>query len=409
MDNNGNVKRERMHDLDWLRVIAIILLLYFHTGMVFISWSWYFMQDTQTSYVLDELTLFLSHWRMALLFLISGAGTLFALSYRSGFQYTRERFKRLLIPLIFGILIIIPPQIYYELVKHGWEFSSYLEFNQRYFEGGLYPLGDFSWHHLWFVGYLLIYSILGLPVFLYFRSVSGKKLLAKLAVFIAPKGRIYLLAIPLMTIQLLLQDKFTGFHNLIDDMANFAFFFLFFLYGFIICSNNILWDSIQRQRRMSLIIAICSFTILFLSRNLEFDMNYVPYWIIETIVAWSWVMAILGYGRQYLNFKTKFLSYANEGIYPFYILHQTVLVILAYYVIQWDIPVVMKFLLLSTATLIICILIYDLIVRRNSVTRFLFGMKPLQVKSYNIENSPVNKKFKANKIYFTKERIQNEV
>ena len=138
-------------------------------------------------------------------------------------------------------------------------------------------------------------------------------------------------------------------------------------------------------------------------------MNYVPYWIIETIVAWSWVMAILGYGRQYLNFKTKFLSYANEGIYPFYILHQTVLVILAYYVIQWDIPVVMKFLLLSTATLIICILIYDLIVRRNSVTRFLFGMKPLQVKSYNIENLPVNKKFKANKIYFTKERIKNEV
>jgi peptidoglycan/LPS O-acetylase OafA/YrhL len=380
MENTGITKKERRHDLDWLRVIAIILLLYFHTGMVFISWSWYFMQDTQTSFVFDEITLFLSHWRMALLFLISGAGTLFALSYRSSFQYTKERMKRLLIPLIFGILIIIPPQIYYELVKHGWQFSDYLEFNKRYFEGGLYPLGDFSWHHLWFIGYLLLYSIIGLPVFMYFRSERGEKLLVKLASWIAPTGRIYLLAIPLMIVQVWLQDKFTGFHNLVDDMANFTFFFLFFLYGFIICSNDILWESIRKQRRVSLIIAVVTFAVLFLSRNLKFDLGYVSYWIIETIVAWTWVMAILGYGRQYLNFRTKFLNYANEGIYPFYILHQTVLIVLAYYVIQWSIPIAVKFIVLSTATLTICVLIYDLIIKRNNVTRFLFGMKPIGMK-----------------------------
>jgi peptidoglycan/LPS O-acetylase OafA/YrhL len=380
MENTGITKKERRHDLDWLRVIAIILLLYFHTGMVFISWSWYFMQDTQTSFVFDEITLFLSHWRMALLFLISGAGTLFALSYRSSFQYTKERMKRLLIPLIFGILLIIPPQIYYELIKHGWQFSDYLEFNKRYFEGGLYPLGDFSWHHLWFIGYLLIYSIIGLPVFMYFRSEGGEKFLVKLASWIAPTGRIYLLAIPLMIVQVWLQDKFTGFHNLVDDMANFTFFFLFFLYGFIICSNDKLWESIRKQRRVSLIIAVVAFAILFLSRNLKFELGYVTYWIIETIVAWTWVMAILGYGRQYLNFRTKFLNYANEGIYPFYILHQTVLIVLAYYVIQWSIPIAVKFIVLSTATLTICVIIYDLIIKRNNVTRFLFGMKPIGMK-----------------------------
>jgi glucan biosynthesis protein C len=370
-------KKERRHDLDWLRVIAIVLLLYFHTGMIFISWSWYFMQDTNTSAFFDELTLFLSHWRMALLFLISGAGTLFALSYRSGAQYTKERLLRLLIPLIFGILIIIPPQIYYELIKHGRIFSDYFEFNKLYFKGGLYPLGDFSWHHLWFIGYLFLYSIMGLPVFIYFRSQSGKRFLAKLAKWMAPAGRIYLLAIPLMVVQVWLQDKYTGFHNLVDDIANFSFFFLFFLYGFIICSNESLWESIRKQRRMSLVIAVISFGILFFTRNTNYELEYVWYWIVETIVAWSWVMAILGYGRQYLNFKSKILNYANEGIYPFYILHQTVLVILAYYVIQWDIPVVIKFLILSTATLTICVLIYDLLIKRNNVTRFLFGMKPL--------------------------------
>lgn len=124
-------------------------------------------------------------------------------------------------------------------------------------------------------------------------------------------------------------------------------------------------------------IAVISFGIIFFTRDTENELEYVWYWIVETIVAWSWVMAILGYGRQYLNFKSKILNYANEGIYPFYILHQTVLVILAYYVIQWNIPVVIKFLILSTATLTICVLIYDLLIKRNNITRFLFGMKPL--------------------------------
>jgi glucans biosynthesis protein C len=370
-------KTERMHDLDWLRVIAIILLIFFHVGMVFISWTWYFMQDVETSPILDEATLFLSHWRMALLFLISGAGTLFALGYRSHTKYVKERFIRLLIPLLFGIFIIIPPQIYFELLDQGWVFSDYFEFSQRYFEGGLYPLGDFSWHHLWFIAYLLLYSMLGLPVFMYFRSENGKKLLGKLAKIIEPNGRIYLLMIPLMIVQVGLRDKFSGFHNLVDDMANFAYFFLFFLYGFIICSNSILWDSIQRQRRTSLIIAVSSFAVLFFARLNDFDLGYVFYWIVETVVAWTWVMAIIGYGRQYLNFKNKFLAYANEGIYPLYILHQTVLIIVAYYIIQTGLPIAAKFIIISGVTFVVCIGLYDLIIRRNNATRFLFGMKPL--------------------------------
>lgn len=416
MDQDA-IKKERMYDLDWLRVIAIIILLFFHAGMVFISWTWYFMQDSQTSVFLDEMTLFFSHWRMALLFFISGAGTLFALGFRSGPIYLRERVKRLLIPLAFGVFIIIPPQIYFELVKHGWEFSSYLEFNQRYFEGGLYPLGDLSWHHLWFIGYLLLYSIIGFPVFLFLRSKSGKRIVNAIASFIEPSGRIYLLAIPLMVIQVALRDKFSGFHNLVDDMANFTFFFLFFLYGYIICSNSNLWDSIQKQRHVSLIMGVVTFLVLFFTRIYDIDMGYTPYWIIQTCVAWFWVLAILGYGRQHLNFNNKFLKYANEGIYPFYILHQTVLIVFAYYVIQWDMPVMFKYVILSVVTLGVCILLYDLVIKRNNITRFLFGMKPIPANSYHYskptpdavssdstENSIIN-----NKIYYQKERIQNEV
>jgi len=373
------VKKERRHDLDWLRVLAIILLLFFHSGMVFISWSWYFMQDSHTSWILDEFTLFLSHWRMALLFMISGAGTLFALGFRGGGQYIKERSYKLLIPLIFGILIIIPPQIYYELVNHGREFSNYFDFKYQYFRGGLYPLGDFSWHHLWFIGYLFLYSCLALPIFLFFRSNKGKRFISVAADFLKKNGTIYLLVIPLIIIQILLRNKFSGFHNLIDDMANFSFFFLFFVYGFIICSNQNLWDAIEKQRLSSLFLGLISFAIMQIDRYyFGGRLGYYGYWIVDSCLAWFLVLAILGYGKKYLNFKTKFLNYANEGIYPFYILHQTVLVILAYYIIRWETTVLVKYSILSISTLIICILIYDIIVKRNNFTRILFGMKRLK-------------------------------
>ena len=373
------MKKDRRHDLDWLRVLAIILLLFFHSGMVFISWSWYFMQDSQTSWVLNEFTLFLSHWRMALLFMISGAGTLFALGYRSGGKYIKERSFKLLIPLTFGILIIIPPQIYYELVNHGREFSNYFEFKYEYLKGGLYPLGDFSWHHLWFIGYLFLYSCLALPIFLFLRSAKGKKIITKAANIFTRKGVIYLLVIPLIIVQILLRNKFSGFHNLVDDMANFSLFFLFFIYGFIICSNQSLWDAIEKQRSLSLLLGVISFSILQMDKYyLSGVLGYYGYWIVESCVAWFLVLAILGYGKRYLNFRTKFLNYANEGIYPFYILHQTILVILAYYIIRWETTILVKYSVLSIATLIICILIYDIVVKRNNVTRFLFGMKRLK-------------------------------
>lgn len=370
------MKRDRKHDLDWLRVIAIILLLFFHTGMVFISWTWYFMQDTHTSVFFDEFTMFLSNWRMALLFLISGAGTLFALGFRSGRQYLKERILRLLIPLIFGILIIIPPQIYYELLDHGSVFSSYLDFNYQYLKGGLYPLGDFSWHHLWFIGYLLLYSFLALPLFLYLRSEKGKVIVLRIANFLEKKGAIYLLIIPLIIVQVILRDKFSGFHNLIDDMANFTLFFLFFIYGFIICSDERLWAAIEKQRRMSLTLALVFYMLSFFER-LYFGgvLGYFGYWVIQTGVSWFWVISIIGYGRRYLNFKTKFLSYANEGIYPFYILHQTVLIILAFYIIRWDTSIYFKYIILSLSTLLICVAVYDFVIKRNNYIRVLFGMR----------------------------------
>lgn len=375
-------KRERRYDLDWLKVIAIILLLYFHAGMVFISWSWYFIQDSVSDPFLDIFTEFLSHWRMPLLFVISGAGTLFAFGYRNGFQYFRERSSRLLIPLAFGMFILIPHQQYFELIKQGWEFSSYLDFKQRFLnpsEGKIYGLGilgNFSWHHLWFIGYLFIYSVIGIPLFTFFRSENGKNLLKIITDFLVPVFRINLLVIPLVIAQILLRDKFSGFHNLVDDGANFVYFFIFFCYGYLICSSEKLWESLKDQRLTSLILAI-TFTVIhiFTKNNDNTSSAYFIYWITETLLAWFWVLSILGYGRRYLNVKSKLLSYATEGIYPLYIIHQSVLIVVAFYVIQLDQPVLIKFMIIGNTTLLGSLAIYEFIIRRFNFLRVLFGMK----------------------------------
>lgn len=377
--------KQRRYDLDWLKVITIILLLYFHAAMVFISWSWYFIQDTASDPIMDQFTGFLSHWRMPLLFLISGAGTLYAFGYRGGFQYFRERSSRLLIPLIFGVLILIPHQIYFEMLKQGWEFTGYFDFKKRFLdpnEGKIYGLGivgNFSWHHLWFIGYLFIYSIIGLPIFLYFRSENGKKIISRFAEFLSPTFRINALLIPLIIVQILLRNKFSGFHNLVDDGANFVFFFLFFFYGYLICSSDRLWESLRSQRKLSLALAVI-FTGMQLTEKYTqlMSFSYEMFWIIETSVGWFWVLAILGYGRQYLNFNSRVLKYASEGIFPLYIIHQSILIVVAYYVIQLDQPVLVKFMIIGNATLLGSLVIYEFVIRRYNFTRVLFGMRTVK-------------------------------
>src|SRR5688572_7613958 len=161
-----DVNSSRRHDLDWLRFIAIIILLFFHTGMLFNPWEWH-VKNNELSGSFRYWMLWLHEWRMPLLLFISGAGTYIALGKRTPGQYAGERLKRLLIPLAFGMFVIVPPQIYYEHIK---EYSGYTDFYKTVFNFVPYPEGSFSWHHLWFVAYLLIYSLIAIPFLKFLRS-----------------------------------------------------------------------------------------------------------------------------------------------------------------------------------------------------------------------------------------------
>ncbi|MFC4874431.1 acyltransferase family protein [Negadavirga shengliensis] len=146
----------RRYELDWLRVIAFALLVFFHTGMLFVSWDWH-IKNNVISEAIRWPMLFLSQWRMSLIFLISGAGVYFAMGYRSPKVFALDRLKRILVPLLAGMILVIPPQVYLERLDQGAEWG-YLRFYLTIFRFEPYPEGNFSWHHLWFLVYILSYS-----------------------------------------------------------------------------------------------------------------------------------------------------------------------------------------------------------------------------------------------------------
>jgi fucose 4-O-acetylase-like acetyltransferase len=188
-------RSERRYDIDWIRIIAVLLLIYGHTACIFGYPTWQ-INNTQRSGGMTQFMFFTSLWHMPLLFLLSGMGTAFALGFRRANQYVKERVYRLLIPLIFGMLVLIPLQVYYEHLNKLSFQGSYLKFYPYYFEQA-YSHKDVDWHHLWFLGYLFMCSGIALPLFLYLKQEAGQRFTQRLAYLCQRSGAIFLFAIPL--------------------------------------------------------------------------------------------------------------------------------------------------------------------------------------------------------------------
>ena len=152
------MNKERRYDLDWLRVLVFSLLILYHVGMFFVPWGWHLKNNNIYEWLQLPMA-FVNQWRLPILFIISGMGTRFALSYKNTREFLVERRNRLLIPLVFGMIVIVAPQVYIERIADGDFTGTYWQFYLHYFEG-IYPSGNFSWHHLWFLPYLFVYSLL---------------------------------------------------------------------------------------------------------------------------------------------------------------------------------------------------------------------------------------------------------
>lgn len=371
--------------LDWLRMLSIAGVLFFHAAMPFVSeWGWH-IKNKETSSLLLEFNFWLSRFRMPLLFFISGAVTYFMMQKKTGQAFIGLRLRRLLIPLVFGMLVIVPPQVYMERLTQGYT-GNYAGFYRTLFTSGPYPEGNFSWHHLWFIAYLFVFDVLLTPLFVWLIRGSGQQVLNKL-VFFSKKKRIYLLCIPSVFIYSLLYFKYPETNDLINDHGRIFYWMLFLLTGFICIANPLLMNSLQKNRRTSFTAAICSFGIITYLRwnNLEpwdlvagyeTDLRTYLYIGLWGITSWAWMFAAVGYGKQYLNRQAAVLAYINQAVYPFYILHQTVIVLVAYYAVKTTDGILLKYFFTASLSFFLSVIIYHLFIRPYTVTRFLFGMKP---------------------------------
>jgi glucan biosynthesis protein C len=353
--------------LDWLRVIAILVLIFFHTGMLFVGWGWHITNDE----VIEGLQwpMDLSHrLRMPLLFVIAGAGMWFALQRRSGKAFAGERTLRLLVPAVIGMFLIVPPQVFIERIAHGEWHGGYVDFYlQRVLQFQPYPAGNFSWHHLWFIIYLYVYVLMLLPLMLWWRKARPEVL---------PGAWIVFLALPLGINEALLKPIFPETHNLVHDWYVFIHYLLLTVYGFLLASSPSTWDWLAKVRRPMLALAvtvIVGLLSLFATGVIQHGSAIDS--ILANVFTWTWILVFLGFGRQYLSFGNRLLAWARDASYPIYILHQTVIIVIAYFVIRQPWAAWTKYGVVLGATLLVCVLMYEYLLRRVAFLRLAFGIK----------------------------------
>ena len=368
----------RRHDLDWLRVVVFGLLIFYHVGMFFVPWGFHLKNNTEYDWLTYPMW-FLNQWRLPVLFVISGMGTYYALQKRSGKQFVFERMKRLLLPLIFGILFIVPPQVYLERLSKNQFSGNYFDFWPFEAFVGVYPKGNFSWHHLWFLPYLLLFSLILIPLFLYLKKNRATYFTSWLNNCIQNPIGLYIFILPLYLVEAFIEPYFPVTHALVGDWFTLINYILLFFFGFLLITvKDTFWLTVENYRRRFLIAGILLFASLLFATRFYDDstIRHFSEALIKVTNLWSWILALFGYAAKHLNKKSYLLSYCNQAVYPFYILHQTVMMVIAFYLMNLDWSLSVKSSILVLGTFGFSWLIYELIIRRWKFVRPLFGLKP---------------------------------
>jgi len=375
----------RLHYLDGLRVLAILTVFVYHSTRFFNMEDWHVKNPTWYPWV-EVWNVFAVTWMMPLMFVISGASLFYAIGKGGAGKFVRDKALRLLVPLLVGVFTHASLQVYLERVTHGQFSGSYLQFLPHYFEGfyegGNPASGNFALTgiHLWYLFWLFLFSIMLYPLFRWLKG-GGRRVLSRLGDWLALPKAIYLLALPTILL-LMLVDPGNPVMAKKEAGWSLVIYLWLLLSGFVIVSHDGLQASVRRLRWFSLALAVVSIgAFLFLVFQTTPSAFGTPHYALISglrgLSSWCCVLAILGMGMQRLNFSTPLLSYANEAVLPFYLLHQTVLLSVGYFVVQWPIPDLLKWAIILVASFAIIRVLYEFLVRRFDVMRFLFGLKPL--------------------------------
>ena len=379
---SAEAKGARLYYLDWLRVIATLGVFLFHALNVFNTFDFH-IKNAQQSEAISIFEGFLFPWGMPLFFMMSGTGCWFALRKRTGRQYIRERFNRLFIPFVVGSLLLSPIQLWLEYnhkIQTGVVQGSFREFlgtipfqaNPRFFGAVGY--------HLWFLAFLFLFALITLPLFQWLKGPSGQRFVAGLARLCERRGAILLLAIAPIAVRLATHPFFPEEHHWADFLTLMTFFAL----GFLLYSDERFAQAIRRDRWILLAAVVLStLAAAYLSLTAEtFDIEAGPrtlsefsMWGAITLNGWCWCIFMLYIGMRHLNFTNRFQQYAQTAILPFFVLHQPVIIILSYFVVQWNWGLWPKLLTVVIGAFAICVGIYELVIKRVGFLRAAFGMK----------------------------------
>jgi glucan biosynthesis protein C len=383
---------ERRHDLDWIRVGAFFLLILYHVGMFYVPWDWHVKSPSPVP-ALEPIMQLTNPWRLTLLFLVSGAATRFMADKSTLVSLMGARVARLLPPLVFAMLVIVPPQSYYEIVEYvaghpgaPVGVDSYLVFWGKYAtasghwcDGGECLITP-TWNHMWFVAYLLVYSLLLAALLLVVRRL-GDRLQAGLEW--ALRGP-FLIIVPVVYLALaraILATRFEETHALVDDWYVHAVSFAAFLTGFGLARSEVLRARLIQARWPALALAILAWaawaTYAWIYRGEGAEPVLALRRTMRAVYAldqWCAIVAILGFGARHLNRGGPALRYLTLAVFPFYIVHQTLIVVGAHHLARLGLPQGVEAAILIAGTFAGCFLTYE-IVRRLPGVRLLFGLK----------------------------------
>ena len=373
----------RLYFIDWVRVLAFVLLILFHCAMPFVEFGWE-IKNQEHSMLLTRFICWLHQWRLPLLFFIAGVGSHFSLARRSGISFLGERFVRLFIPLVFAMFFTIPLQVYFEKIQRGLIDMTYWDFYPSVWEFIPYPEGSLTWSHLWFVVYLFVFTILLLPVFLILRTKIFQRWKQSIDRFLASPFAVFAFVAVLMLCYFKLYIQWPEQGSLLDDWFVFMFSITLFFFGYFLANLSSFWQTCEQYRWHFLIVALGCVVWLYIQFwwPLQFpkkqDESLYVYGVLNSIHIWSIIVSILGFARKNLNFSNSFLKYTTPAVYPFYILHQTIIVATGFYVVQWPLPIPVKFLILVVSCFSGVMVLYHFLIRKFLVTRILYGLKKRQ-------------------------------
>lgn len=405
----------RRSDLDLLRALVVVGLVFFHTATIFdLTDGTFYIKNAERSLILTIVVIFTGMWGMPLLFFVSGMGIWHALGRRSPRVFIAERVRRLLVPWLFGVLTLVPLQIYLSLRSRGQFTGSFAQYLPTFFT--IHPTFDFPWlwqtdpgpgefeqGHLWFLWMLLVYALLVLPLCTWLRSPRGQRSIAWLAAMAEQPGRqswAVMVALPGLLVALaetLGQSESTGGWNR-------AVYLLVLLAGFVLAADQRFTRAMQRQAPVNLLLGllllggVIGAALVAGMRGVDptrdFGALNIAFRLLKGFDGWLLIVGILGLGNRLAGRagaahssrqiapgaraarRARLIGYATEAVLPFYILHEPVVVVLAYVIVRWQVPLIVKYLAISLPALLLTLLLYELLIRRIAVLRFLFGMKP---------------------------------